>query len=115
LFEVEKLFGFWLVAHGVDHEVEIVEREVFAIIRMLFKDDRETFHREDSLQDVEVPAEQEIGLHYHLLTGNLGKGRVLLDCSLIGTGVEMVNLPQALLHFLGRENHRLVYLGNQFG
>ena len=60
---MKELFGFRLVAHRIDHEEEVIKRQVFSIVCMFFENDGKSFDSEDGFEDVKVLAEKEVGLH----------------------------------------------------
>ena len=102
---MEELFGLELVAHGVDHEVEVVKGEILAVVSMFFEDDGEAFDGEDGLEDVEVFAEEEVGLHDDLVGADVAEGGILLDGPVVGLGIVAVDLLQTPLHLLAVEHH----------
>lgn len=54
---------------GVDGEVEVIEGEVLAVIRMFLEDDGESLEGEDGLEDAEIFGEEEEGLDVEPLAG----------------------------------------------
>lgn len=50
------------MGHGVDGEVEVVEGEVLAEVRVLLEDEDHAVEREDGLEDAEVFGEEQEAL-----------------------------------------------------
>jgi hypothetical protein len=110
--EVEEGLDLLLVGHGVDHEVEVVEGQVLAVVRVLLEDQDGAVQAEDRLQDPEVLGEEQEALDVQLRRTDGVELGVLLGGLHVGPGVVVVDLNEALLHLVLVEHHRLLGLRN---
>ena len=102
------------MAHRVDHEEKVVEREVLTVICMFFEEDRKTLNIKNGFEDVEILAEQKIGRHGYFFRVYHIEGRVFLCWSVVGFCVVLKNLSETPFDLLLCQHNRLVDLGRQF-
>ena len=60
--EVEVSFDFLFMRHGIDHEVKIIEGEIFSKICVFLEDEDHPIQCKDGLEDSEVLGEEEEAL-----------------------------------------------------
>jgi hypothetical protein len=88
------------VTDRVDHEVEVVKRERFAVVSMFLENNCKSFKRQDGFQQMEVLAEKEVGLHVHFVLPHLREDGLFLHRTEVGMCVEIVYLCETGLHLL---------------
>jgi len=100
------------MAHRIDQEVEVVKGEKFTIICVLPENNCESFDWEDSSENVEILAKQEVSLHDDSVRAKMIERGILLHRPIVWFGVVIEYLSQTFLNFILLEQHWFVYFGN---